>query len=377
MISRFPNSTYPSKKTKAHAETQRCKGGAEILPLRHLCVLAFLREGFFFFCNDLAKMISLLSLVLLAACGNGASEGGEDETAVTPVVEVKIDSVRSGSIPEVITATGMTKVLRQESISSPIDGKVTSLHVLEGDALRQGQVIAIVATKEALAALTGAELLRSRAQTAEEKARADAVLALAQRNNTALEIHAPFDGVIVAHALNEGEFVTAGGALATIIDLRSLYFFAKLPAQELSRIKLGQEAAVSFQSWPGKTFRCQVKNIAPQIDPVAQMAEVRLQFLTPAADLRSEMFGRAEIAIGKHENALLVPDKAVLRDDETGVYTIVEAAGDSIGVVHEVEIGIETPTTVEVSGEGIHPGMHIIVEGHYGLPDSTKVRIAQ
>jgi multidrug resistance efflux pump len=90
--------------------------------------------------------------------------------------------------------------------------------------VKQGQVIAVVATKEALAALTGAELLRSRAQTAEEKARADAVLALAQRNNTALEIHAPFDGVIVARALNEGEFVTAGGALATIIDLRSLYF---------------------------------------------------------------------------------------------------------------------------------------------------------
>jgi RND family efflux transporter MFP subunit len=335
-------------------------------------------KSFCFFCKDFICIGLILSpLVVLTACGNGADEGEDDEATVAPVVEVKIDSVRSGSIPEIIAATGMTKVLRQTSISSPIDGKVTSLRVLEGDVVKQGQVIAVVATKEALATITGAELLRSRAQTAEEKTRAEATLALAQRNNTTLEIHAPFDGVIVARALNEGEFVAAGGALATIIDLRSLYFFAKLPARELSRIKLGQEATVSFQSWPEKFYHCKVENIQPQIDPVAQMAEVRLRFLTPAAELRSEMFGSAGIVIGNHQNALLVPDKAVLRDDETGVYTIIEAAGDSIGVIHEVEIGIETPETVEISGDGIQPGMHIIVEGHYGLPDSTRIRIAQ
>lgn len=319
----------------------------------------------------------LVTLLFVSACGNGASGDEETETAATPVVEVKIDSVRSGSIPEVIAATGMTKVLRQESISSPIDGKVTSLHVLEGDAVKQGQVIAVVVTKEALAAITGAELLRSRAQTSEETKRAEAALALAQRNNTALEIHVPFNGIIVARALNENEFVNAGGALATIIDLRSLYFFAKLPARELSRIKLGQEATVSFQSWPGKFYHCKVENIQPQIDPVAQMAEVRLRFLTPAAELRSEMFGSAAIIIGNHPKALLVPDKAVLRDDETGVYTIVEAAGDSLGVIREVEVGLETPDTVEISGEGLRSGMHIIVEGHYGLPDSTRIRITQ
>ncbi|MCG3156173.1 MAG: Multidrug resistance protein MdtA [bacterium] len=329
---------------------------------------------FVLFCT--VHMISF-SLAFLTACGNGASGEEETEAPAAPVVEVRVDSVRSGNIPEVITATGMTKVLRQESISSPIDGKVTSLRVLEGDAVKQGQVIAVVATREALAAITGAELLQSRAQTPEETKRAAAALALAQRNNTALEVCAPFDGVIVARALNENEFVNAGGALATIIDLRSLYFLAKLPARELSHLKSGQEATVNFQSWPEKLYHCKVENIQPQIDPVAQMAEVRLRFLAPAAELRSEMFGSAGIVIGDHQNALLVPDKAVLRNDETGAYTIVAAAGDSLGVIHGVEIGIETPETVEISGDGIHPGMHIIVEGHYGLPDSTRIHVVQ
>lgn len=321
------------------------------------------------------KIIFVLIPVFLIACGNSENESEESEATVAPIVEVKIDSVRLGAIPEVITATGMTKVLRQENISSPIEGKVTSLRVLEGDALKAGQIVAIVETKEGLAAVTGAELLLARAQTNEEKVRAEKALELAKRNKTALEIRAPFDGVVVSRSLNEGEFVSAGGALATVIDLRSLYFFAKLPARELARVKLGQEATVNFQSWPDKSFHCRVENIKPQIDPLAQMAEVRLRFFSPASELRSEMFGAAEIMVGEHANALLVPDAAVLRDDETGIHTIVEAVGDSIGVIREIEIGIQTPATVEISGAGIHAGTHIIIEGHYGLPDSTRIRI--
>ena len=377
MISHFRNLIYQSKKTKAHAKTsrKRDKGCTENFPLRRLCVFASLREGFFFFYNDLAKMISLLSMVLLVACGNGIREDEENETAVTPVVEVKIDSVRVGTIPETVGVTGATKVLRQENIGSPIDGKVTSLRVLEGDAVKRGQVIAVVETKESLAAMTGAQMLLGRAQTAEEKTRAESALQLAQKQTTALEIRAPFDGVVVSRALNEGEFVAAGGALATVIDLRSLYFIAKAPARELARLKLGQEATVNFQSWPEKNFRCRVDNLKPQIDPVAQMAEVRLRFLSVYPELRSDMFGNADIVIGQHHDVFLVPDQAVVRDDETGVHTIVEAVGDSLGVIREVEIGIETPTTVAIAGEAIRAGMHIIVEGHYGLPDSTHIHI--
>jgi len=338
-------------------------------------ILNRLSAGSLYPLEKLSFVFFLISLLFLSACGHGEHEEAEEN--VTPVVEVKIDSVRIGTIPETIGVTGTTKVLRQENIGSPIDGKVTSLRVLEGDAVKRGQIIAVVETKESLAAMTGAQMLLGRAQTAEEKTRAESSLQLAQRQNTALEIRAPFDGVIITRALNEGEFVAAGGALATVIDLRSLYFIAKAPARELARLKLGQEATVNFQSWPEKNFRCRVDNLKPQIDPVAQMAEVRLRFLSVYPELRSDMFGNADIVIGEHHDVFLVPDQAVVRDDETGIHTIVEALGDSLGVIREVEVGIETPTTVAISGAGLRVGMHIIIEGHYGLPDSTRIRLVK
>jgi multidrug efflux pump subunit AcrA (membrane-fusion protein) len=315
-------------------------------------------------------------VLLLMACGKVENKEGEGSNTA-PIVEVKIDSVHIGTIPKMVSATGMTRVLRQENISSHIEGKVVSLRVLEGDAVSQGQVIAVVETKESYSAIKGAELLVAQANSPEEKQRAERGLEQAKRNRTTVEVHAPFTGVVLTRALNEGEFVAPGGTIASEIDLRSLRFIAKLPAREISQVKVGQKATVSFQTWPEKQFHCQVENVKPQVDAVAQMAEVRLQFLSVTPELRNEMFGNVEIVVGQHTNALLLPAKGVLRDDETGIHTVVEAVGDSIGIIRKVEKGIETPTTIEVSGAGIRNGMHVIVEGHYGLPDSTRIRIIQ
>lgn len=326
--------------------------------------------------SRLCRLFCILPWFGLAACNRGGGQPHEsDSVPAHPIVDVRIDTVRTGSIPELLHATGRTLALRQENVSSPVDGKVNALRVLEGDHVRAGEVIAVVETKESLAALTGAQLLLSRAHTDEERQRALADVERARRNDTTLEIAAPFDGVVANRSLNQGEFVAAGGALVTLVDLQSLCFVARLPARDLPRVRLRQVAHVSIDGSPSKAYRCEVDNIKPQIDPAAQMAEVRLRFVEPVADLRADMFGTAEIVASLHPGVLLAPDTAVLRDDETGRHTIVEAVGDSIGIARPVQIGIETPDLVEIQGAGLRPGMHVIVEGHYGLPDSTHIHV--
>ena len=92
--------------------------------------------------------LCMLSVLLLAACGRGGGEPAESrDEAARPVVRVRIDSVRVGSIPELLRTTGATRALRQENVSSPVDGKVNALRVLEGDRVRVGDVIAVVETR--------------------------------------------------------------------------------------------------------------------------------------------------------------------------------------------------------------------------------------
>jgi membrane fusion protein, multidrug efflux system len=321
------------------------------------------------------RALAALAALLIAGCGRGGGEPGESEERPRPIVDVKIDSVRVGSIPELLATTGTTRALRLENVSSPVDGKLNALRVLEGDRVGKGDVLAVVETKESVAAVTGAQLLLARAQTPEEKVRAEADLDRARRNQTVLEIHAPFAGVVGQRVLNEGEFVSAGGTIVTVMDLSSLCFVARLPPRELSRVRLRQEAFVSFESTPARRWPCWVDNLKSQMDAEAQVAEVRLRFHGPSAELRSDMFGTAEIVVNRHENSFLVPDRAVLRDDETGNHSILEAVGDTLAIVRPVQVGFETPDTVELQGPGLRAGMHVIVEGNYGLPDSTRVHV--
>ena len=197
--------------------------------------------------------VGVAGLAVLAAsvgCSDGQGQVASSDEAARPVVEVKIDSVRLGSIPEVLRATGSTQALRRENVGSPVDGKVTALRVLEGDRVRRGDVLAEVETKESVAARTGAQLLVTRAQSDEALRRAEADLERAQHDATTLEIRAPFDGVVQARAVNDGEFVSAGGTLVTVLDLSSLCFVARLPVRDLPRVAVGQEASVGFESAP-------------------------------------------------------------------------------------------------------------------------------
>jgi multidrug efflux pump subunit AcrA (membrane-fusion protein) len=321
----------------------------------------------------------LLAVLMTAAGVAGCSRSGSDteQAAPRPVVEVRIDSVRVGPVAATVRAPGATRALRQETVAAPVDGQVASLDVLPGEAVHAGAVLARLETKESVAGRAGAEMLLGQAATPEARARAEADLQRARRNATVLEVRAPFDAVVVTRAANPGEYVSAGGALFDLVDLGSLCFVARVTARDLARIHPGEPAHVEFESTPPRRVEARVESVNPQLDPAAQTAEVRLRF-TPAvpANLQAETFGFATIVIGGKEAALLVPHAAVLRDDATGDHTLVEAVGDTLGIIRHVAIGLEADGAVEVSGAGLRGGMHVVVEGHYGLPDSTRLSVA-
>ena len=68
--------------------------------------------------------LAVLAAGLLGGGGCSRPQAGTESQsgAVVPVVEVRLDSVRTGSIPEILVATGSTRALRQEAVCSPVEG---------------------------------------------------------------------------------------------------------------------------------------------------------------------------------------------------------------------------------------------------------------
>ncbi len=185
---------------------------------------------------------------------------------------------------------------------------------------------------------------------------------------------APFDGVLSGRKKGAGEFVSEGETLGTVLDLGSLVFVADVPVAAIARVRRGQRAEIHFPSLPGTPVAGVVVRIVPQVNPADQTVPVHIGFRAGKLRLEHSLFGSARIVTGTADHALLVPSSALLRNDETGELSVMIVGPDSVARSVEVHAGSDEDSVTAVSGTGIAPGAQVIVQGQYGLPDSTKVR---
>jgi len=323
-------------------------------------------------------LISLTMLALLAGCSKGRSEGEPDAPPIT-VVPVKVAPIQLGNINQTVSANGQTEALHRETFVSPVAGTIVSLSISEGSVVKPGDVLVTILTRESQAAINGAEALVAAAATPERKIEAERALELAQSTQNLISIKAKSAGIVSVRSVVDGSVVAEGTDLFTVIDPLSIAFVAQVPLHDLSTVARGQAAAIRFPETPDAMLPAVIDAVSPQSDPQTQTVRVRLTFAGLShehrAHLKDGMGGMARIVTGAHTNVLLVPRPALLRNDETGAFTIVTVSDDSLSQVTPVTVPILTDSVVEVSNAELHEGMAVIVEGNYALADSTRVRV--
>jgi len=326
----------------------------------------------------LCFVVSLFTAMI--GCRQKHNDDDTDRQPVKAVVAVKTEEVIEHEAVLTVSAFGRTDALRKEKIFSPIAGKIIAMKVYEGTVVKQGDIVAVIQSKESNAAIMGAEGMVQSAATPEGKAEAGQVLKLAKSTQNCVNVLAKFDGIVSTRSASEGELVVENGELLTIIDLSTVDFLADVSIHDLLSVKIGQQSQVRFQSIPGKEIPAIVEAINPQTDVQSQTIKVRLRFL-PADHtqplLRTDIIGTATIVTGSRHRALFVAKTTVLRDDENNSYSIVTLTADSLAKTIPVSIGTTTDSSAEVIGENVHAGMPVITEGNYSLADSTRVTVAR
>jgi multidrug resistance efflux pump len=117
--------------------------------------------------------------------------------------------------------------------------------------------IAAMALEQAKAALQQAESSVNQAE---------ANLALLDTQVSELTISAPLDGVILTRNVEPGEFVQPGGVAFAMADLSNITITVYVPEDRYGQLKLGQQAAVTVDSFPGEAFNAEVIHIADQAE---------------------------------------------------------------------------------------------------------------
>ena len=96
-----------------------------------------------------------------------------------------------------------------------------------------------------------------------EEVRSQAQLAEAESNRGDLIVRAPFDGTVVTRSAEPGEYLQAGTAIVTLLDLTKVYLRGYIPEGQIGKVKLGQSARVYLDSNPTKPVDAEVSRIDP------------------------------------------------------------------------------------------------------------------
>jgi HlyD family secretion protein len=188
--------------------------------------------------------------------------------------------------------------------------------VLEGprvediDAAR-GQVAQAQATLR-LAEAQRIELKRRRQELAQRTAdlgqrRADLSVVQTQLDDT--EAFSPIGGVVLVKSAEVGEVIAAGTAVLTVGDIDHPWVRAYIGEGDYGRVKLGAQANVTTDSYPGKIYRGRVSFISSeaeftpkQIQTPEERAKlvyrVKIEVENPKGELKSNMPADAEILLG-------------------------------------------------------------------------------
>jgi macrolide-specific efflux system membrane fusion protein len=314
--------------------------------------------------------------------------------------------VATRDIGATVLATGVVRprVGAQVAVGSRASGIVKELYVTVGDRIAAGQLLAELEGIEFETAVERAEAQRLNAQAerafaetevarvralTERNAAPSAELAAAQRTvettrarerdaNAALaaaraqlaytRITAPISGVVASVSTQEGETVAASFAaptFVTIVDLERLEVWAYIDETDIGRIRVGQHARFTVDTYTDDVFEGRVTAIRPSAeirDNVVNYIAL-IAFTQPAGKvLRPEMTTTVNVVLDGRNGVLAVPN-AALRRDSGGTYVLVPS-GDRLER-RLVKMGLRGSDFTEVLS-GVREGDRVAV-GHVGV----------
>jgi membrane fusion protein (multidrug efflux system) len=351
----------------------------------------------------LLRSTAALALALALGCSDGQAVVPEMKLPLVSAMPVTIEDLEDR-----VTAVGELVAPQHAEISAEVDGRVTELMLVEGQAVAAGDpLLELDPAKRRL------ELAAARAHVSEEAASVENVrrqvsrqrelqarnissqsalddsetaLRLAQAKlaaakadlgveSRALEeatVRAPFDGMVVRRMVSLGEYVQVGRSLVEIVSLNPIEVEFRVAEIDSSFVRLGQEVAVHVAPYPDRSFGAKVTVISPTIDPNTRTLRVKAVVDNAEGLLRPGLFARADLGLSVHEGVAVVPSSAVLQRVDGSVVFVLDGADRATRRV--VQLGSFQEGRVEVTN-GLRAGDRVLVRGHADLLDGQQVRL--
>lgn len=356
--------------------------------------------------RTLAGGITWLLAMILAACSPEEASIKEHKKSL-PVVTAQQATAKSITLMQ--ESVGTLESIIDPTIAAEIAGRVIQVMIHPGQAVKKGQVIALldatdvrlqlqeanteVARIEAL--LRNQEKMVERHQALVDKhfisknalddtttqldalkqqlSGAQSRVAAIVHNGSKHKVQAPTDGIIETQIVSNGDFVKIGDPIVKLINNARLRAHLPFPESIAKTLKPGLPLLLSTPT-ASTTVNTVIRDIQPQIDVNSRAVDVTADVIgQPGWQPGASVTGK--VMTGTRDHTVLVPEQSVvLRPAGEVVYVLSQPQGEARVKQRVIKTGISSEGLIEVI-EGLQPGEWVVVDGAGFLTDDTSVQI--
>jgi membrane fusion protein, multidrug efflux system len=356
----------------------------------------------------LKRMIVMLAATLAIVAALGFVKFKQVQTAIAqgaafqPPPEAVTTIVASEERwPSTITAIGTVAAVRGVAVSADLPGVVDRIAFESGQGIHEGDVLAVLDTRQERAQLAAAEAQRDLAKVNFERMNgllAERVISQAEFDRAAADqrqadarvgeitatiarktIRAPFSGVLGIRRVNLGQYLSGGDELVTLQSLNPIYVNFGVPQQAMAEVRAGRRVRVTGDDLGGGSVGS-ITAIDSVVDQSTRNVQAQATFANPQARLRPGMFVQTEVAVGASSAVVSLPASAIKYAPYGDSVFVVAELKDPNGRTYRgvrqqfVKLGASRGDQIAVLS-GIKPGEEIVSSGVFKLRNGAAVLV--
>jgi membrane fusion protein, multidrug efflux system len=357
----------------------------------------------------LKRMILMLVLTGAVIAGLGAVKfkqiqgAAAQAAAMQPPPEAVTTIVAAAEPwPDTLPVIGTTAAVQGVTVAADLPGLVGRISFESGRAVREGDVLVQLDTRQEQAQLAAAEAQRELARLNFERMQAlvvDGAISKADFDQAAAEqkstearvgeikasiarktIRAPFSGILGIRQVNLGQYLSGGDPVVPLQALHPIYVNFGVPQQETARVRVGGSVRIVADELSGASFTGRVTAVDSVINQATRNVQVQATVPNPDGKLKPGMFVQTSIATGSTRSLVSLPASAIgYAPFGDSVYVLGDLKGPDgrtyRGVTQKfVKIGPTRGDRVAVLS-GVNAGDEVVTSGVFKLRNGAAVNV--
>jgi membrane fusion protein (multidrug efflux system) len=351
----------------------------------------------------------MLTVTLLIVAGLGVVKFQQIQTAIAegaafqpPPEAVTTVVAQQDDWPLTLTAIGTMAAVQGVTVSADLPGTVERIFFDSGRAVRAGDVLAHLDTRQEQAQLAVIQARRELAQTTFDRVQEllkEKVISKAEFDRATADLHqaeaelgevraviqrktirAPFSGVLGLRQVNLGQYLAGGDPLVSLQSLDPIYVNFGVPQQSAGQIAVGRAVKVTAADGAGGQWTGRVTALDSMVDEATRNIQVQATLANPGGRLRPGMFVQTAVVLGPSQTVVVVPASAInYAPYGDSVFVVADIKGEDgstyRGVRQQlVKVGPSRGDQVAILS-GVEAGDEVATSGLFKLRNGAAVQI--